>query len=121
MLITDIVSAFHQGKELANAATWKNRAAAGNALAGLVTAGLGIAAALGYHINIDSQTVQVVAAGVAALVCLLNGGVHVVTDASVGLPPKSDGAGGVSPFDNGVGVNPADVEKFLGNRDASKL
>lgn len=90
MLIGDIISAFRQGKELANATAWKNRAIAGNALAAFITTGLAIAGAFGYRIDLDDGAVQAIAGGVATLVCLLNGGVHITTSERVGLPTKSD-------------------------------
>lgn len=93
MLISDVLSAFRKGKELANAATWKNRAIAANALGVFLTAVLGIAAAFGYNLDIDAQTVQTIAEGLAAGICLLNVGVHVTTSERVGLPAKPEASG----------------------------
>jgi len=93
MLIGEIFGAFRQGKELANAAAWKNRAIAGNALAAFASSCLAIASAFGYQLDIDRGTLEAVAGGVAALVCLLNGGVHITTSERVGLPPKSEAGG----------------------------
>jgi hypothetical protein len=90
MLITDIMTAFRQGKELANAETWKNRAVLLNALVAFFAAALGIAKGLGYAIDIDHDTLQNLAAGVVAAVGVFNSVMHVVTSQRVGLPPVGD-------------------------------
>lgn len=90
MLIPDLFSAFRQGKELANAATWKNRTMAANALAALATTGLAIAAAFGYRFDADAATVQAIAGGIAAVVCLFNTASTAATSAKVGLPAKPE-------------------------------
>lgn len=90
MLIKDIYNAFQQGKSLANSAIWKNRAIAANALAMFATAALGIASVFGYKIDLDQESIQAIAGGIAAVVCMFNTGVHVVTSDKVGLPPKAE-------------------------------
>lgn len=86
MLITDIMTAFRQGKELANAQTWKNGTILLNSLVAFFAAALGIAKGLGYAIDIDHDTLQNLAAGVVAAVGVVNAIVHVVTDSRIGLP-----------------------------------
>jgi len=93
MLISDIWSAFRQGKSLANSAAWKNRAIAGNNLALLFTTLLGIAAALGYRFEVDADTVEALAGGIAAAVFIINNWVHISTSDKVGLPSKPDSTG----------------------------
>ena len=89
MLIGDIFSAFRQGKELTNAATWKNRTVAASTIAGLLASGVAIAGALGYPIQVDQETLQAVGAGVTAVISLVSAIMHVVTSARVGLPAST--------------------------------
>ena len=88
MLIKDIYDAFQIGKSLANSAAWKNRAVAGNALATLATLSMGIASVFGYQIDVDSDSVQAIAGGIASVIFLLNAGVHIITSDKIGLPSK---------------------------------
>ncbi len=77
---------FHQGRELANSATWKNRTMATNALIAALGAALVVAKEFGYDIQIDQQTLTALAGGIPAAVCLFNTVMHVITSAKVGLP-----------------------------------
>lgn len=90
MLITDIFTVFHQGKELANAATWKNRTVAANTVFAVLSSAFGIAVAVGYKINVDPATLQALAGGIAAAVAVVNSLMHVVTNSEVGLQAKPD-------------------------------
>ncbi len=92
MLIGDFIQAFRKGKELSDATLWKNRTLVGNALVALFSALSGIAAALGYRLDLEPGTLEALGAGIAALVAVGNAIMHVVTSARVGLPP-----GGQSP------------------------
>lgn len=80
---------FRQGKELKNAAVWKNRTMATNALIAFLGAALVVAKGFGYDISIDQQTLTALAGGISAAVCLFNTVMHVITSAKVGLPPDS--------------------------------
>ncbi len=86
MLITDAMTVFRQGKELANAKVWRDRQQAGNKLAAVLLAAVAVAHGLGYQINIDSATVQAIAFGVAALVAAGNSILHAATHVDAGLP-----------------------------------
>jgi hypothetical protein len=86
MLIKDFFAALQHGKELTNAATWKNRTIAANSLFALLTALVGIGAALGYRLDVDSDTLQALAGGIAALFGFVNAVMHLATSARVGLP-----------------------------------
>lgn len=78
---------FHQGKALANSATWKNRTLATNALVAVLGAAIAIAKGFGYDLHLDDQTISALGAGIAAAVCVGNSVMHVVTSEKVGLPP----------------------------------
>ena len=74
---------------VANAATWKNRTLAVNAIVALLSALLAIAAAIGYRLDVTREELEALAAGLAALVAIGNSIMHIVTSARVGLPsPK---------------------------------
>jgi hypothetical protein len=96
MLITDFFQAFHQGKQIANPATWKNRTTATNVLVGFIAAAIGVGKGLGYDLHIDDQTVQAAGAGIFALYGLFNAVITVITSTKVGLPP----AGPTEPLPN---------------------
>lgn len=113
MLINDIFSVFRAGKELANAETWKKRQVLVNALVALLTAGVAIAAAFGYPLNLDSQDVQTIAAAIAALVGVFNGAATVATTTRIGLPPKAnDSPGDGTDTKPAVDLHPFDADVF---------
>jgi hypothetical protein len=85
MLIKDIFEAFQVGKSLANSALWKNRSLAANTLTTFAALGVSISAAFGYKLEVDHDTLQAIAGGIAALICLLNSGVTIVTSDKVGV------------------------------------
>lgn len=89
MLISDLLTAFHQGKELTNAATWKNRTVAINCLTAFLAAAFAIAKGFGYDLDLDPNTAQTLAEGVLAAVGVANSVVHVVTSQKIGLPPRA--------------------------------
>ena len=76
---------FHAGKELSNAATWKKRTLVVNAIVALLSGTSAVAAAAGYSIEIDEQTLQVFGEGVFAAFTIANSVIHVVTSSKVGL------------------------------------
>lgn len=80
---------FRQGKELTNAASWKNKTIAVNSLVSMLGAALVVARGFGYDISIDDQTIQTAGAGIFALYCAGNAIMHVITSKKVGLPPHS--------------------------------
>lgn len=93
MLINDVLSVWRQGKSLASAAAWSNTAAAGAALTGVLTGALHIARALGYELPwVTDAQVEAIAGGVAALVCVASGFLHVAANPAAGLPPKGGDA-----------------------------
>ena len=81
MVVTDLLSAFRAGRELANAETWKKRQVLVNALVAVLTAAVALAAFL---------DVQAIAASVAAVVGLFNGAATVATTTRIGMPSKAD-------------------------------
>ena len=96
MLIKDFFQAFSAGKELANAATWKNTQLVGSKLAILLGALLAIANAFGYFPQVTTQDALTLAGGIAVLVGMLNGTATVVSTTKIGvrgLPPGGTDAG----------------------------
>lgn len=84
---------FRQGKELSNSATWKNRTNMANALTGILSSAVVIAGGFGYEIPVAEEQLQQVGLGLAAVVCLVNIVVHVITSKKVGLPARPDPIG----------------------------
>ena len=81
---------FRQGKSLANSATWKTRTVATNSLIAVLGAGAAIGKGFGYDIQVDDQTLSAAGAGIAALVCIVNSIMHVITTDKIGLPTHGD-------------------------------
>lgn len=81
---------FKQGREVANPAAWKNGTIKVNAIAGLIGSAVVIAGGFGYDINLSEETINTAAAGVVALVGIVNAVMHVITSARVGLPPSGN-------------------------------
>lgn len=100
MLIGDILDVWRKGKSVANPTLWKNIGATTSAIAGIASSALAISAAFGYRIDLDDHAVEAIAGGIAGLLFLFNGGVHIVTSDKVGLPSNSNielpGASGTS-------------------------
>lgn len=88
---TAFLSLFRQGKELSNAKAWKDGTIVAN-LAACISAVLVIAGGFGYDLKLDDAVVQQAAMGIAALWCIGNAVVHVITSTKVGLPAKADPA-----------------------------
>jgi hypothetical protein len=93
---------FKQGKSLANSATWKNRTVATNSLIAVLGAGAAIGKGFGYDIAVDDQTLSAAGAGIAAVVCIVNSIMHVITSDKVGLPSNGD----VGPSADDATANP---------------
>ena len=107
MLITDAVQVFRQGKALANSSIWANSAAATAALTGLLTGVVHVAKGLGYDLSfVTDAQIDAIAGGVAALVCVVSGFLHVATNPDAGLPPK----GGTT--DTGSAGNDGNRDRF---------
>lgn len=87
------ITAFKQGKELANAATWKNAQLATGALASLLGAAVVIAQGFGIDVHVSDAALQAAAAGVVALYGLFNAVATAVSSAKVGLPAKPPALG----------------------------
>lgn len=86
--VAAIFKLFKAGEEVSNAAAWSNA----TAIANLLIALLAVGAAWGFRVDLDSNTVQALAAGVVALLTAFNAVVHTVTDHRVGVPVHSDAA-----------------------------
>lgn len=92
MLITDIMTAFKDGKALSNRSIWANTAAATGLLSGFLAAAVQIAKALGYDLGLTDDTINNLAAGGVALALVITNLVHVAANPAAGLPTKP-GAG----------------------------
>ena len=95
MLIGDLYSVwlkgqtvFHQGKELANAKTWRDRTNAGNRLTVVLMGLVAIAKMLGYNLDIDDGTLAAAGMGIAAVVGVVNNVVTTITHTDMGIKPK---------------------------------
>ena len=85
---------FQEGKELANAATWKNRTVATNCVLAFLATLVGLSKTFGYDIALDDQTIQGLAVGTVAIVGSINAVMHVITSAKVGLSSNNGDTNG---------------------------
>lgn len=91
--IPRFLEVFKEGKELSNAATWKNRTVTANILVALLGTLITVAKTYGYNFNLDDQTVAGLATGIVSFVTAINAIMHVITSARVGVSSN----GGNSP------------------------
>jgi hypothetical protein len=89
---TSIWQAFKAGRELENAAVWKDGARLTGAITAFLAAIFGIAAAWGYHWDISQDDLVAIASGIVGVLSVYHTIVHTVTSAKVGF-----GAVGVQP------------------------
>ena len=80
---------FKEGKEVTNAATWKNRTIATNAILALIGTTLALGKAFEFKLELDGDTLQGLAAGAVAVVTAINAVMHTITSARVGLSSDS--------------------------------
>jgi hypothetical protein len=80
---------FKEGKEIANAATWKNRTVATNALVAFFGTAVVIGNNFGFDLQLDPATLQQLGAGIVAAVAVVNAVMHVITSKKVGLSADS--------------------------------
>jgi len=76
---------FQEGKELANASTWKSRTVATNCVVAFLATVVGLSKTFGYDIALDDQTIQGLAVGAVAVVGSVNAVMHVITSKRVGV------------------------------------
>lgn len=95
-MLVDLYRALQAGKELRNAATWKNAQLWTANLTILLSAGVGIAAAMGYPIPLTGEQVATLVSAVGVLVGLFNSYVTVASTTRLGVPP------GAGPDDTGT-------------------
>lgn len=79
------VTLFQQGKEIPNAAKVRNKAAFTHAVAAVLSAAVCAAGGFGYHVNLDANTTQDIAAGAFGLYTLVMGVLHAISDSKVGV------------------------------------
>ena len=80
---------FKEGKEVADPTTWKNRTIATNAILALLGTALALTKAFGFKLELDSDTLQGLAAGTVAVVTAINAVMHTITSARVGVSSNS--------------------------------
>lgn len=85
-LVTNIFTALKAGYALRDSEVWKNRQAAVNAIAAVLSAAMAIAQGLGYGFAVSNETMLAVAGGIWAIVGVFNSWATVATSAKVGLP-----------------------------------
>lgn len=80
---------FKQGRELANAATWKNRTIATNIIVAMLGTLLVILQNAGIGIVLDQATLAGIGAGVVSSVAAFNAVMHTISSAKVGVSSDS--------------------------------
>jgi hypothetical protein len=100
--IPKFLELFKEGKEVTNAATWKSRTIATNAILALLGTGLGLSKAFGFKLELDNETLQSLAAGAVAVVTAVNAVMHTITSARVGVSSNggSSSSEGSAPDNN---------------------
>lgn len=85
--IAALFKLFKAGEEVGNAAAWTNRTIIVNVLVAV----LGVAAAFGFKVDLDTDTLTMLAGGIVAAVTAGNAVMHAITDhrAGVGVQPDS--------------------------------
>jgi hypothetical protein len=76
---------FKEGKELANAATWKNRTILVNVLTSLLVTLVALAKVYGYDFKMGDQTLQQIATALVVIFGAGNAVMHTITSARVGV------------------------------------
>lgn len=96
MNVGNAISALRAGWVLRDAATWKSRQNAVNALSGLLAVALAVAKGAGYDIEVPDEVLGAVAAGVWGVVSLFNVWSTTATTDKIGVRPRG-GADRVEP------------------------
>lgn len=91
-MLGDLLNAWRLGQSVANPAAWKVVGATSSALAGILFSALALARDFGVDIQIVDEEVQALAMGVAGVLYLFTGSVHIVTSEKVGILPALDQA-----------------------------
>jgi len=80
---------FKEGKELADAATWKSRTIATNVVVAFFGTLIVLAKNAGYDLQLDQETLANLGAGIVAGVAAVNAVMHTITDKRAGLSSDS--------------------------------
>lgn len=94
--LTSALDVLHKGRMVADPAAWKTRDLLTSSIAALLAALYVAARAIGYDLPIDAEGLDMLAAGIAAVLWLFHAGTTVASTDKVGLPP-------VDPPDRGSG------------------
>ena len=100
MNVIAAIQALRVGKELANAAAWKNRQNAVNALVGLLAFAASVASAYGYQVKLTDDLAVGIATGVWAAVNLY---LTTATTSKIGLR-STDESGGLDGESSSTGA-----------------
>ena len=101
-MIKDLFQAFRAGNELFNSVTWKNAQLRTSLLVAIISAAIGLAAFLGYPINLSAEEITSIAVAVGVIGGLLNGGTTVATTTRIGLPSKPNDPPRQTPVDGNM-------------------
>ena len=85
-----LLDLFRKGNRLTDAALWQNRAALVGVLTAFLIAVVSALRAFGFDLNLDDDTLERAAYGIAALVPIFMAVVQAITSRGVGLPEKKD-------------------------------
>jgi muramidase (phage lysozyme) len=89
-IVTNVLDAFTVGKEIYNAAKWKQWQVVGSRLAVFLTAILGVARAYGYDFGLTDAQMLSLGVAVGGLLGVLNEVATTVSTARIGMRPRGD-------------------------------
>lgn len=85
---TKVSGAMEQGKALADASTWANRAGATQALLVILMAGVSVANAFGLNLNVSGTDMSAVAQGIAVIGFWITSRIQTAANPYAGKVPK---------------------------------
>lgn len=80
-----VVEALSAGHEVDNPAAWKNGATAVQTVSAILGAGVAVATAMGYRVDLDANSIAIISGGVVAVGGLFAAFINIVTSQKVGL------------------------------------
>lgn len=115
MIVTNFFEALKPGKEIANAAAWKEAQLLLNKWGGLVTFALGLARMFGIDFGLTDDQLLGLLSGATVVYCVFNGSATVVSTAKVGVRRDADGgdnSGGAGVTSDKPRPKPLDADVF---------
>lgn len=110
MIVTNFFEALKPGKEIANAAAWKEAQLLLNKWGGLVVFALATARMFGIDPGLSDDQILGLLSGAAVIYCVFNGSATVVSTSKIGLRRGSDGG------DNAGGTGAAQPSRRAADR-----